>query len=148
MEKILIDILAEEKELLASIEETNRLINRSVTKLEYVIDTCMQKDYDLLTYINNIKGDIASLRLKQAEQNNDLHRAHKRIAECARYLIEDKQTKQIEYLAPTKREDITLEEAVKILKNGQVKIRKNRAKNGTIIRKGRAKYGKINKVQD
>lgn len=148
MEKILIDILAEEKELLTSIEETNRLINRSVTKLEYVIDTCMQKDYDLLTYINNIREELKSLRLKQAEQNNDLHRAHKRIAECARYLVEDKQTKRIEYLEPIKRKDITLEEAVKILKNGQVKIRKNRAKNGTIIRKGRAKYGKINKVQD
>ena len=147
MEKILIDILAEEKELLKSIEETNRLINRSVTKLEYVIDTCMQKDYDLLTYINNIKDDIASLRLKQTEQNSDLHRAHKRIAECARYLLETKEfTKEIQWLEPVKRNDYTPEELVEFMKKR--KYKKTRALNGTIIRKGRAKYGKINKVQD
>jgi hypothetical protein len=148
VEKILIDILAEEKELLKSIEETDRRINRAVTKLEYVIDTCMETDYDLLTYINNIREELKLLRLKQAEQNNDLHRAHKRIAECARYLVEDKQAETEIYLQPIKRTDITVGEAVKILENGQIKIRKNRAKNGTIIRKGRAKYGKINDVQN
>jgi seryl-tRNA synthetase len=147
VEKILIDILAEEKELLASIDETDRRINRAVTKLEYVIDTCMETDYDLLTYIDNIREELKSLRLKQAEQNNDLHRAHKRIAECARYLVENKESaKEIQWLEPAKRRDHTPEELAEFVEKR--KYKKTRALNGTIIRKGRAKYGKINKVQD
>jgi seryl-tRNA synthetase len=147
VEQILIDILEEEKELLKSIEETNNHINRAATKLEYVIDTCMETDYDLLTYINNIRDELKTLRLKQFEQNTDLHRAHKRVSDCVRYLIESKEPKkEIKWLEPVKRNDHTTEELVKFMENR--KYKKIRALNGTIIRKGRAKYGKINKVQD
>lgn len=148
MEQVLIDILKEEESLVKSITRLNDLINKEETKLESMFGLSTDTDDRWTAYVNHCIAELDALRSKQQFYTSELNYIRKRMSQCVHKIMDNggfKKSEGIRYATPILDESITVAEAKRILEAGQAKLRVRR---GRKTRKGRAKYVKINKVQD
>lgn len=143
MEKIIIDILEEEQDQINELMELNRRTAAAEAKLDRIFMLLENGDDDLMPFVERTKEEIVGMKEMQIEYHQELQRIHGRLTHHINKLTGQK---EIEYFTPVKPTDITLEEAKKMIAEGNEK--RKRARKGGIIRRGRVRYGKINKIQD
>lgn len=147
MDKMLIDILEEESSIIDSICELNRLLSKAEMKQERLFELWERSDDDMLRpHIELNVAEITVMRKQQQVNDQELARIRKRLSDCVRHMVYQKDFEESKYIKPIKREDITLEEAKELLVNANEKRR--RATKGGKTRKGRVKYVKTSKVQN
>lgn len=144
---MLIDILEEESSIIESICELNRLLSKAEMKQERLYELWERSDDDMLRpHIELNVAEITVMRKQQQVNDQELARIRKRLSDCVRHMVYQKDFEKSKYMKPVKREDITLEEAKELLVKANEKRR--RATKGGKTRKGRVKYVKTNKVQN
>ena len=145
MDKMIIDIVLEEKELLAELGELDRRIAGAEAKKDLMYELFVQGVDEIAPYIEQRESDIAGMYNLRRDYENQLHDIRKRMSELLSKMVE---SRKVTYATPRLRPGITLEEAKDIIMASQEKLRRRRATRGGQIRKGRAKYVKTNKVQN
>ncbi len=141
------EILEEESSIINSICELNRAISKAEMKQERMYELWERSDGNMLRpHIELNVAELTVMRKQQQVHDQDLSRIRKRLSDCVRIIIAERDFGGREYLTPVKREDITLEQAKELLVKANEKRR--RPKRGGVTRKGGRTYVKINKVQD
>ncbi len=144
MDKRLIDIVEQETEILSELGELERRIAKAENEKDIMYGLWEQGIEEIVPYIERREAEIAGMYGMRRDYEKQLSDIREKMAEFVRTLVEGE---KIIYAIPRLRTDITLEEAKDILLAAQDKIR-NRVPGRKTIRKGRVRYGKINKIQN
>jgi hypothetical protein len=116
-------------------------------KQERLYELWERSDDDMLRpHIELNVAEITVMRKQQQVNDQELARIRKRLSDCVRHMVYQKDFEKSKYIQPVRREDIMLEEAKELLVKANDK--RKRAGRGGKTRKGRVKYVKTNKVQN
>lgn len=127
MDKMLMDILEEESSIIESICELNRSLSKAEMKQERMFELWERSDDDMLRpHIELNIAEITVMRKQQQVNDQDLSRIRKRLSDCVRHMVYQKDFGESKYLKPVKREDITLEEAKELIVKANEKRRRSR----------------------
>ena len=127
VDKMLNDILEEENGIIESICELNRSLSKAEMKQERLFELWERSNDDMLRpHIELNIAEITVMRKQQQVNDQELSRIRKRLSDCVRHMIYQKDFENSKYFKPVKREDITSEEAKELFIKANEKRKRSR----------------------